>query len=145
MEGLCCTLVCVLSHVQLLMPHGLWPTRIFCPWNFQGKNTGVGWHFLFQGIDPTQGSNHCLSCLTCINRQILYHWATWKAPWCSLASTYSEQRNAWSPSWPEEYERWGWMTNMSTSWLSTFPVSNVGARCIGKIKSYPLRPMQSSW
>ena len=28
-----------------------------CPWDFLGKNTGVGCHFLFQGIFPTQGSN----------------------------------------------------------------------------------------
>ena len=34
-----------------------------------GKNTGVGCHFLLQGIFPTQGSNPGL--LPC--RQILYH------------------------------------------------------------------------
>jgi len=27
----------------------------FCPWNFSGKNTGMGWHFLLQRIFPTQG------------------------------------------------------------------------------------------
>ena len=27
------------------------------PWNFPGKNTGVGCHFLLQGILPTEGSN----------------------------------------------------------------------------------------
>ena len=27
----------------------------FCPWDFQGKNTGVGCHFLLQGIFLTQG------------------------------------------------------------------------------------------
>ena len=31
-----------------------------CPWSFPGKNTGVGCHFLLQGIFPTQGSNSCL-------------------------------------------------------------------------------------
>ena len=30
------------------------------PWNFPGKNTGVGCHFLLQGIFPTQGLNPCL-------------------------------------------------------------------------------------
>ena len=40
-----------------LRPHGLQPTRLLCPWNFPGKNTGVGCHFLFQGILLTQGSN----------------------------------------------------------------------------------------
>ena len=29
-------------------------------WNFPVKNTGVGWHFLFQGIFLTQRSNSCL-------------------------------------------------------------------------------------
>ena len=26
------------------------PTRLLCPWDFPGKNTGVGCHFLLQGI-----------------------------------------------------------------------------------------------
>ena len=28
-----------------------------CPWDVPGKNTGVGCHFLLQGIFPTQGLN----------------------------------------------------------------------------------------
>ena len=28
-----------------------------CPWDCSGKNTGVGCHFLLQGIFPTQGAN----------------------------------------------------------------------------------------
>ena len=43
-------------------------TRILCPWNSPGKNTGVSSHSLLQGIFPTQGSN--LGLLHC--RQILY-------------------------------------------------------------------------
>jgi len=34
-----------------------------CPWNFPGKNTRLGCHFLFQGIFLTQGSNLYLLCL----------------------------------------------------------------------------------
>ena len=34
-----------------------------CPWNFPGKNNGVGCHFLLQGIFLTQGSNPHLLCL----------------------------------------------------------------------------------
>ena len=30
---------------------------LLCPWDFPGKNTGVGCHFLLQGNFPTQGSN----------------------------------------------------------------------------------------
>ena len=40
-----------------LQPHGLWPTRLLCPWDFPGKNTGMGCHVLLQGIFPTQGSS----------------------------------------------------------------------------------------
>ena len=37
--------------------------RLLRPWDFQGKSTGVGCHFLLQGIFPTQGSNpSLLSC-----------------------------------------------------------------------------------
>ena len=33
------------------------PTRVLCPWDSPGKNTGVGCQALLQGIFPTQGSN----------------------------------------------------------------------------------------
>ena len=52
-----------------LWPHGLQPARLLCSWNSPGKNTGVGCHFLLQGIFLTQGLNPCL--LHC--RHILYH------------------------------------------------------------------------
>ena len=41
----------------LLRPHGLQPASLHCPWNSPGNNTGVGYHFLLQGIFLTQGSN----------------------------------------------------------------------------------------
>jgi len=64
-----CIVVESLSCVQLLRPHGLWPTRLLCPWDFLGENVGVGCHFLLWGIFLTQGSNaHLLHC-----RWILYH------------------------------------------------------------------------
>ena len=44
-------------------------TRILCSWNFPGKNSGMGCHFLLQEIFLTQGLN--LGLLHC--RQILYH------------------------------------------------------------------------
>ena len=40
-----------------LQPHGLYPTRLLGPWDLPGKHTGVGCHFLLEGIFPTQGSN----------------------------------------------------------------------------------------
>ena len=32
------------------------PARFLCPWNSLGRNTGVGCHFLLQGLFLTQGS-----------------------------------------------------------------------------------------
>ena len=40
-----------------LWPPKLQPSRLLCPWNSPGKNTGVGCHFLLQGIYRTQGLN----------------------------------------------------------------------------------------
>ena len=40
-----------------LQSHALQPTRLLCPWDFLGKNSGVGCHFLLQGIFPTQRLN----------------------------------------------------------------------------------------
>ena len=62
-----------------LWPYGLGPARLLCPWDSPGTNTGVGCHFLLQGIFPTQGSNLGL----CTSRRILYHWATREAQCCS--------------------------------------------------------------
>ena len=44
-----------------LQLHELQPARFLCPWNYPGKNTGVGCHFLFQGIFPTQRSSPALA------------------------------------------------------------------------------------
>ena len=57
------------SESDSLLPQRLQPTRLLCPQDSPGKNTGVGCHSLLQGIFLTQGWNldlrHC--------RQILYH------------------------------------------------------------------------
>ena len=39
-----------LSHVRLLRPHGLQPTRLLCPGDLPNKNIGVGWYFHLQGM-----------------------------------------------------------------------------------------------
>ena len=36
--------------------HALYPARLLCPWDFPGKNTGVGCLFILQGIFLTQES-----------------------------------------------------------------------------------------
>ena len=46
-----------------LRPHGLWPARLPSPWDFPRENTGVGCHFLLQGIFLIQRLNLHLLCL----------------------------------------------------------------------------------
>ena len=60
--------------------------------DFPGKNTGVGYHFLLQGIFPTQGSNPCLL----HGRWILYLWTIWEAPFTFL---YPSEQISILPFW----------------------------------------------
>ena len=43
-----------------LRPLRLWPARLLCPWDFPGKNTGVGSYILLQVIFLTQGRSPAL-------------------------------------------------------------------------------------
>ena len=47
--------------------HGLQPTTFLYPFDFSGKNTGVGCHVLLQGIFPTKDGT-CVSCVACTAR-----------------------------------------------------------------------------
>ena len=56
----------VLSHfsrVRLFATLWTAASRLLCPWDSPGKNSGVGCHALLQGIVPTQESNLLLLCL----------------------------------------------------------------------------------
>ena len=37
------------SCLTLLQPHGQYTIRLLCPWDFLGKNIGVGCYFLLRG------------------------------------------------------------------------------------------------
>ena len=79
--------MCMLSHSVMpdsLWPHGLQLASLCCPWDFPGKNTGVGSYFLPQGIFLTRDQ----ACLSCINRLILYHWGS---------------RGLYKPSWIKKH------------------------------------------
>ena len=47
-----------------VQPHRQEPTRLACPWDFPGKNTGVGYHFLLQLRNMKSESEVAQSCLT---------------------------------------------------------------------------------
>ena len=84
--------------------HGQQPARLLCPWDFLGKNAGVGCHFLLQGIFLTQGSN-----------PLLLHLLHWQAdsslkhhlgiPWVSASRHQTPGPSAlrsmvWHAEWP---------------------------------------------
>ena len=45
-------------------PHRQPPTRLLCPWDSPGKNTGVGFHFLLQCMKVKSESEVAQSCPT---------------------------------------------------------------------------------
>ena len=45
-------------------PHRRQPTRLPCPWDSQGKNAGVGFHFLLQCMKVKSESEVAQLCLT---------------------------------------------------------------------------------
>jgi len=61
-----------------------------CPWNFPGKNTGLGCHSLLCEIFLTQGSNpglpHCRQILYCLSQyqtpsKSVSHWTHFSLPY----------------------------------------------------------------
>ena len=72
-----CECVCAQSCLTLC-------NRVDCslpgPWNFLGKNVGLGCHFLLQGIFQTQGLNLHLLCLL--------HWQAGSLPPSHLGSPH---------------------------------------------------------
>ena len=59
------------SYPTLCDPRTVQPTRLLCPWDSPGKNTGVGCNVFLQGIFLTQGLNlsllHCRQILSCLS------------------------------------------------------------------------------
>ena len=80
---------------ESLRPHGLHPARLLCPWDFPGKNTGVGCHSLPHGVFPTQGSNpglpHCRQVLHQLSHEgsPLLNISCWKEFYATIAVLYS--------------------------------------------------------
>ena len=66
------------SCLALCDLHGMYPAMLLCPWDFPGKNTGVGCHALLQEIFLIQGLNlHLLH---------LLGWQADSLPLCHLGS-----------------------------------------------------------
>ena len=63
---LCCCCCCQVTSVvsDSVRPHRQQPTRLPHPWDFPGKNTGVGCHFLLQCMKVKDESEVTQSCPT---------------------------------------------------------------------------------
>ena len=84
-----------LSHIQLLAIPWIIPASLLSPWDFPGKKTGVGCHFLLQRIFLTQGSNSWLLYrqanslpLSHLQSQFLFH--------CSHNFAFSRMSCSWN-------------------------------------------------
>ena len=79
--------MCLIVMSDSLWPYGLYTTKLLCPWDSPGKNTGVDCNFLLQGIFPTQdGIRIC--CVSCIASRFFTHWAITVNP-SSFSLSYS--------------------------------------------------------
>ena len=81
-ENINLSCVCVLSRLVMsdsLLPYELKLTRLLCPWDSPGTNTGTGCHFLLWGIFPTQESNLYLLHLSHWKAGSFYHRDTQEA------------------------------------------------------------------
>ena len=61
---MCAAAVKLLQSCPTLRPHRRQPTRLLCPWDSPGKNTGVGCHFLLQYMRVKSESEVAQSCPT---------------------------------------------------------------------------------
>ena len=90
-----------------------------CPWDFTGKNTGVGWHFLLKGIFPTQGLNpslpHC--------RWIPYHLSHCGKPSGTKAIVYCHLPGS-------TCQFWTWLGQRSVLLRNLSNLHNVKSGCL---------------
>ena len=94
---------------DFLWPCGLEPARLLCPWNFPGKNSGVGCHSFLQGSswlrDWTQ--------ISCIAGRFSTVWATREGG--SLLGPYLDE----TCIMPSQWERW-YEGPREAMWVDTF-------------------------
>ena len=69
MESFCCCCCCSDASVvsDSVWPHRQQPTRLSRPWDYPGKNTGVGCHFLLQCMKVKSEREVAQSCPTLSN------------------------------------------------------------------------------
>ena len=129
-----------------VVPDILCDARLLCPWDFSGKNTGGGCHFLLQGIFPTRGWN--LGLLHC--RHFLYRlshrgddsynmileegWMSSHQEYCLI---YNQQRSRMHQQKVDQLTRWKSSPLSSsqtrTSSQTTTALTDREARCLWRM------------
>ena len=71
--------VCVYGGAVCSVVFDFVTSWLLYPWNFPGKNTGVGCHFLLQGTFPTRRWSLDLLCLLHCRQIFFTTGATWEA------------------------------------------------------------------
>ena len=64
-----------------LRPYELFPSRLLCPWDSPGKNTGVGCRPLLQGSLPHPGIKSMPLTSPALTGGFFTTVTTWEAPW----------------------------------------------------------------
>ena len=114
--------------------------RLPGPWDFPGKNTEVGWHFLLQGIFLTQGLSpgllHCKQILYSLSYQgrpssswllhtILYHLELWGGQGKVMSNGTKKETNTWIGISPLIFDSKGiWSQKHSGSWARMLLIRN---------------------
>ena len=70
-----CSLATKLCPI-LLWPHGLDLARLLCAWDFPGNNTGVGCHFVLQGIFPILNPYLLSDSTELRDHRVCYNWSS---------------------------------------------------------------------
>ena len=89
--GCCCCYCCSAASVvsDSMRPRRGQPTRLLCPWDSPGKNTGVGCHFLLQCMKVKSESEVTQSC------PILSDPMDWNLPGSSIHGIFQASLLEW--------------------------------------------------
>ena len=120
------------------------PTRLLCPWNSSGENTGVGCHFLLECIKVKCESEIAQSCLTLSNLMDcslpgspVHGIFQARVLWVAISFSQSIlvlmiRADLWSflgksvltPSFRLNKDFWKWYTKLSDIFISIFHLPN---------------------
>ena len=122
-----------------VQPHRWQPTRLPCPWDSPGKNTGVGCHFLLQCMKVKSESEVAQSCPTLSDPMDC------SPPASSVHGIFQARLLEWGAIGLILYQDWGWLRISEYRFISflyiwNLKVSRAGMtvqQCHQRIQSLP--------